>query len=143
MLNKNFCENMKKFRLNKGLSFSELSKLVGVSAPTLQRYESGKIKNVPYESLLKLADVFGCEPKDLLGWSEKQAEKTLEQLYDMLSEKGQQKFIDYLSDLKTNPENINPNKFVKEIFIDGLNAKAKQHQKDLAKEIHIYSQLEK
>ena len=49
-----------KLRLEKGLTLAELSKLIGVSDATLQRYESGEIQNIKRSVCAKLAEVFGC-----------------------------------------------------------------------------------
>lgn len=93
-----FGANMKKYRTALGLSFAELSTLIDVSAPTLQRYESGKIKNVPYENILRLAEIFNCRPNELVGWdnyendSNREDKNSLEYIFNMLSEQGQKNF---------------------------------------------------
>jgi len=51
---------IKKLRLEKHMTLAELSKLVGVSDATLQRYESGEIQNIKRSVCSKLAEVFGC-----------------------------------------------------------------------------------
>ena len=68
-----FCKNMNMFRINAELSFTELANElkkhnIDVSAPTLQRYESGKIKNVPYETIIALSEIFNIRPQELMGW---------------------------------------------------------------------------
>lgn len=68
-----FCKNMNMFRIKAELSFTELSNElrkhnIDVSAPTLQRYESGKIKNVPYETIVALSEIFRIRPQELMGW---------------------------------------------------------------------------
>lgn len=73
MNNIRFCENMNYYRTKLGLTFAELSdklkaKGLDITAATLQRYECGKIKNVPYEALVLLAEVFNTTPTQLLGW---------------------------------------------------------------------------
>ncbi|WP_418562978.1 helix-turn-helix domain-containing protein [Phascolarctobacterium faecium] len=144
-----FGANMKKYRTALGLSFAELSTLIDVSAPTLQRYESGKIKNVPYENILRLAEIFNCRPNELVGWdnyendSNREDKNSLEYIFNMLSEQGQKKFLDYLYDLQNNPDNIDSNQFVKDIFINGINNKALEKRKKLAHELHILTKQEK
>lgn len=74
-MEKNFCSEMKKNRTRLGFSFTNLAqqmKVLGfeVSAPTLQRYESGVVKNVPYEAVEALAKIFGVTPTSLVGWEE-------------------------------------------------------------------------
>ena len=39
-----------------------------ISQPTAQRYESGEIKNIPYDKLALLAEILQCSPPYLLGW---------------------------------------------------------------------------
>lgn len=77
-----FGDNMKFYRTNLNLSFTDLSKLcksknLDLSAPTLQRYESGKIKNVPYDSIITLAEIFNCTPCQLMGWETSQQKNQL------------------------------------------------------------------
>lgn len=80
-----FGDNMKFYRTNLNLSFTDLSKLcksknLDLSAPTLQRYESGKIKNVPYDSIITLAEIFNCTPCQLMGWETSQQKNQKNQL---------------------------------------------------------------
>lgn len=39
-----------------------------ITQPTAQRYESGEIKNIPYDKLAMLAELLQCSPPYLLGW---------------------------------------------------------------------------
>ena len=64
-------ERIKELREEKGLTLLELANLLPVSEATAQRYESGFIINVPYDKILKLAEIFDCSPIYLMGWSEK------------------------------------------------------------------------
>ena len=70
-----FPENMKRLRLQHEYSFRELERLLkgagcNITASTLFRYESGDIPNVPYESIVALANVFHVQPSVLMGWDE-------------------------------------------------------------------------
>lgn len=72
-----------KVRLNReklGYTLEELAKLVGVSAPTIQRYESGEIKNVRRDKISKLAKALEVSPSYLMGWSEDPAELDISQI---------------------------------------------------------------
>ena len=60
---------IKEMRLKRGLTLLEVAERIGVKEATVQRYESGAIKNIKYETVCKLAKVFGCEPGFLMGWS--------------------------------------------------------------------------
>lgn len=73
MTNTRFQSNMKRLRNGLGLSFVDLSEKmkaagIKVTASTLQRYESGEIRNIPYDALIALAGIFGCHPGKLMGW---------------------------------------------------------------------------
>lgn len=66
---KNISSNLRRLRLEKGYTLAELSKFIGVSDATLQRYESGEIKTIKPETLIKLSDVLGCDdPMYILGF---------------------------------------------------------------------------
>ena len=63
-------ENIKKMRTEQGMTLEEVGKRISVSKQTVQRYESGQIPNIPYDKVVALADVFGCSPGCLMGWTE-------------------------------------------------------------------------
>lgn len=66
---KNIVSNLRKLRLDKGYTLAALSEIIGVSDATLQRYESGEIKTIKPDTLIKLADVLGCtDPMYILGY---------------------------------------------------------------------------
>ena len=65
-------ENIKNRRLELNLTLEDVSKKLSVSKPTLQRYESGVISNVPFEKVEKLAAILGTPPTCLMGWNEKE-----------------------------------------------------------------------
>lgn len=66
--------NTLKFRIRErrsisGLTLAQLADLLGVKEATVQRYESGEIKNIKHETILKMAEIFKCQPEYLMGWS--------------------------------------------------------------------------
>lgn len=61
--------NQRRTELN--MTMEELAKLIGVSTPTIQRYESGEIKNVRRDKIKLLSDALQCSPAYLMGWEEK------------------------------------------------------------------------
>lgn len=63
-------QNIKSLRLKRGLTLLDVAKFLGVQEATVQRYESGKIKHIKYETICKLADLFDCEPSHIMGWEE-------------------------------------------------------------------------
>ena len=67
-------DRIKEMRLKCDLTLLEVAERIGVKEATVQRYESGAIKNIKYETVCKLAEVFGCDPGRLMGWSPAAAE---------------------------------------------------------------------
>lgn len=61
-------DRIKSLRSEYGYTLRELADQVGVTETTMQRYESGQIKNIKKDILMKLADVFHCSPGYILGW---------------------------------------------------------------------------
>jgi len=57
-------------RKDKGLTMKELGILVGLSESNVQRYESGKIKNVSLITLKAFAVALNVEVEYLMGYSE-------------------------------------------------------------------------
>lgn len=54
-------------RLELGLSYQDLAEKTGMSKSTLQRYETGAIKNIPLDKLEVLADALKMDPVRLIG----------------------------------------------------------------------------
>lgn len=61
-------ENIKRKRLELNLTLEEVAKQLSVSKPTLQRYESGVISNIPSDKIEKLAEILNTTPAILMGW---------------------------------------------------------------------------
>ena len=62
-------ERIKSQRLKSGYTLAEVADLLGVKEPTVQRYESGEIKNIKHETITKLAYIFHTTPAYLMGWA--------------------------------------------------------------------------
>jgi len=60
-------KNLKKLRKQKKLSQEKLARLVDISYNTISKIEAGKAKNPTFETLSKLADVFGVSIDKLAG----------------------------------------------------------------------------
>ncbi|MCP1226002.1 helix-turn-helix domain-containing protein [Sebaldella sp. S0638] len=58
---------IKKRRIELGLSYHDLAKKTGISASTLQRYETGYIKNLPIDKFEVIADALDVDPAELMG----------------------------------------------------------------------------
>lgn len=63
-----FKDIIKQRRNELNMTMEELAKLIGVSTPTIQRYESGEIENVRRDKIKLLADALQCSPAVLMGW---------------------------------------------------------------------------
>lgn len=53
-----------------GMSYQELADATGLSKSTLQRYETGDIKNIPLSKVKSLAAALQTTPAELMGWEE-------------------------------------------------------------------------
>ena len=60
-------KNLKRLRKQKKLSQEKLARLVDISYNTISKIEAGKAKNPTFETLSKLADVFGVSIDELTG----------------------------------------------------------------------------
>ena len=65
-------QRIKELRLKQNMTLLELANKLGVSEGTVQRYESGNIRNLKYDTIVSLANIFGCTPAYLMGWEEGQ-----------------------------------------------------------------------
>lgn len=145
-------DRIKERRKELGLDADYIAQQLGVSRATYYRYESKEIEKIPISALVPLAKVLHTTPQYLMGWDEEAekfkagktdeeveetSENILSYIYNSLSEKGQKKFLDYLNDLQNNPENVDPNTYVREVFLNNLNDEALRKRKELAKELHI------
>lgn len=106
-------ENIKNKRLELGLTLEEVAVKIGVKKPTLQRYESGVISNIPSDKIESLAEIFDVSPAYLMGWEDcKKESKSIlnqnklsekEQLlldnFNKLNDLGKKKVINYTKDL--------------------------------------------
>lgn len=63
-------KRMKDRREELNMSYQTLSEKVGISKSTLQRYETGYIKNMPVDKLGEIADALQVSPAYLMGWEQ-------------------------------------------------------------------------
>lgn len=75
-------DRIKEMRKKNRLTLLEVAEYLGVKEATVQRYESGSIKNLKHETICKLADLFGCDPRYLVGWSEENNENDIYPITD-------------------------------------------------------------
>lgn len=69
-----------------GLSFQELAEKTNMSKSTLQRYETGFIRNMPIDKLEDIAHALNVSPAYLMGWSDNKSMLTPEFNRDEFSE---------------------------------------------------------
>ncbi len=63
-------DNIKKKRLEHKLTLEDVSKVVGVTRQTIQKYESGVVSNIPSDKIELLAKALHTTPAYLMGWED-------------------------------------------------------------------------
>lgn len=63
-------DRIKERRNALGLTLLEVAEQLNVKEATVQRYESGEIKNIKHETIVKLAEILKCSPAHLMGWDD-------------------------------------------------------------------------
>ncbi|MDR3259130.1 MAG: XRE family transcriptional regulator [Fusobacteriaceae bacterium] len=61
-------ENIKYIRLKRGYTLAYMADNIGITEATMQRIESGYIKNVKYEYIVEIARICNVTPQFLFGW---------------------------------------------------------------------------
>lgn len=72
---------IKELRLNAGMTLMDVANALGVSEGTAQRYESGGIRNLKYDTIVMLANLFQVSPAYLLGWDEDETIENRDETY--------------------------------------------------------------
>lgn len=114
-------KRIKELRENTDVTLKDMAKIIGVSEATVQRYESGKIQELPYKVIEAYAERFNVYPSYIMGWSDNPNQYTL---HDMMNgvdfstktkqaespitdePKRENSRIDYLCDFVKNDETI-------------------------------------
>ena len=68
-----FKDKIKARRKELGLTLEDVGQIVGVSKTTIQRWESGEIKNQRRDKIIKLAQALQTTPTNLMGWADADA----------------------------------------------------------------------
>lgn len=63
-------ERLKELRISNNMTLAELADKLGLSAPTIQRYETGEISNMKTTTIKTLSDIFGVSPLYIMGFDE-------------------------------------------------------------------------
>lgn len=61
---------LRKLRLEQELTLEDISKKVGVTKATINKYESGIVKNIKRDTIEKLAEALCTSPEYLMGWTD-------------------------------------------------------------------------
>lgn len=89
----NINDRIRQRRTALGLTLLEVADKLGVKEATVQRYESGAIKTIKHEVVVKLAEILKCDPAYLMGWQNEPTKKIsqLDEMirkYNVLDERG-------------------------------------------------------
>lgn len=76
----NIGNRIKRKRLENNLTLEELGKKADVSRATMQRYESGKITNIPSDRIERISEALGVSPAFIMGWENENNEPILENI---------------------------------------------------------------
>ncbi len=99
-------KRIKEQRLKQNKTLLEVAEYVGVKEATLQRYESGEIKNIPHDKITAIAECLNCSPSYLMGWSndikdESTINSKLFSLINSLTEEQAKEALNYIDYLKS------------------------------------------
>lgn len=61
---------LRKLRLEQELTLEDVSKKVGVTKATINKYESNTVKNIKRDTIEKLAETLCTSPEYLMGWTD-------------------------------------------------------------------------
>lgn len=70
-----FSKRMKQSREKQGMTLAELGRKIGKTEATVQRYESGNIKNLKNDTIENIATALNVNPAFLMGWIEETDEQ--------------------------------------------------------------------
>lgn len=100
-------DRIKQRRLSLNLTLLYVAECLGVKEATAQRYESGEIKNIKHETIVRLAEILNCSPAYLMGWQDSpnhssipEDENALLHVYRQLNSVGQKKLIERAEELR-------------------------------------------
>lgn len=99
-------KRIKEQRLKQNKTLLEVAEYVGVKEATLQRYESGEIKNIPHDKITAIAECLNCSPSYLMGWSDNVKDKStinskLFSLINSLTDEQVKEALNYIDYLKS------------------------------------------
>lgn len=81
-------DRIRYYRELQGLTQVQLAKLVGVKHPTVSRWETNKLTNIPWERIEQIATALGVKPGWLIGFDEITDQGPREELVALLPRLG-------------------------------------------------------
>ena len=93
-----FSKRMKQSREKQGMTLAELGRKIGKPEATVQRYESGNIKNLKNDTIESIATALNVNPAFLMGWIEdveEQPQHRAAHLDGDLTDEEWQEILDY------------------------------------------------
>lgn len=101
-------DRIKYRRQQLGYTLLYIADQLGVKEATVQRYESGDIKNIKHETVVSIAEILRCDPAYLMGWQESPIsssslsadEDKLLNIYKTLNSDGKQKLVERAEELR-------------------------------------------
>ncbi len=100
-------DRIKYRRQQLGYTLLYIAEQLGVKEATVQRYESGDIKNIKHETVVSIAEILRCDPAYLMGWQDTLTsssslsadEDKLLNTYRLLNSDGRHKLIERAEEL--------------------------------------------
>ena len=86
-------DRIKERRIAIGLTQEELGEKLGLQKSAIAKYENGRVENIKRSTIKKMADILGCSPCYLMGWTD-QIKVVPKQAFD-LSEDEQKLIVAY------------------------------------------------
>lgn len=101
-------DRIKYRRQQLGYTLLYMADQLGVKEATVQRYESGDIKNIKHETVVSIAKILQCDPAYLMGWQDSPFssaslsidEDDLLSIYRSLNDDGKQKLLERAEELR-------------------------------------------
>ena len=138
-----FNEMLEKLRKERGLTQEDLAKLTGLKRSAIGMYENGK-REPSIEVLEIFANFFNVSMDVLLDRAIYQPKDApvkernfIEYLASNLTPKGKELLEKHLIILATDPDNLDPNQFIKDTMIENLTPEALEKRKALVAELRI------
>ena len=92
-------ERIRDLRKEKGITQSEMAKLLRTTKQTISKYEKGIVTNIPSDRIEEIARILGTTPEYILGWEQVQIENQEPATEDDGLSESQRKLIEFAKTL--------------------------------------------